>query len=105
MVVTSHSNLYGFNYLLRSPWSQVFSGEIAIMKREHLNGLYRIDVYFIARQLADLPLFLLTPTIFMSIFYFMALPDNGYERFFMAVFISILAVQVRMLTSLQLVRV
>ena len=64
------------------------------MKREHLNGLYRIDVYFMARQLADLPLFLLTPVIFMVIFYFLALPDNGAERFFMSTLIIILVVQV-----------
>jgi len=64
------------------------------MKREHLNGLYRIDVYFVARQLADLPLFLLTPVIFMSIFYFMALPDNGYERFLMSTLIAVIVVQV-----------
>jgi hypothetical protein len=51
------------------------------MKREHLNGLYRIDVYFMARQLADLPLFLLTPTIFMVIFYFMALVSNFMKQF------------------------
>jgi hypothetical protein len=65
------------------------------MKREHLNGLYRIDVYFMARQLADLPLFFLTPVIFMSIFYFMAMPDNGVERFLMTTLITIIIVQVK----------
>jgi hypothetical protein len=76
-------------------FSKVFSGEIPIMKREHLNGLYRIDVYFMARQLADLPLFFLTPVIFMSIFYFMAMPDNGVERFLMTTLITIIIVQVK----------
>ena len=75
--------------------AQVFSGEISIMKREHLNGLYRIDVYFVARQLADLPLVILTPVIFMSIFYFMALPDNGFERFLMSTLIAVIVVQVK----------
>ncbi len=73
------------------------------MKREHLNGLYRIDVYFMARQLADLPLFLLTPFIFMAIFYFLALPDNGAERFFLSTLIIILVVQVNTLTIILVV--
>ena len=64
------------------------------MKREHLNGLYRIDVYFLARQLADLPLFLLTPAIFMVIYYFLVLPYNGFERFIMSTIIIIVVAQV-----------
>ena len=69
------------------------------MKREHLNGLYRIDVYFLARQLADLPLFLLTPAIFMAIYYFLVLPYNGFERFIMSTIIIIVVAQVTILGS------
>ena len=39
--------------------------------REHSAGTYRTDVYFLTKQLADLPIFLLTPVLFMSIYYWM----------------------------------
>ena len=39
--------------------------------REHSAGTYRTDVYFLSKQLADLPIFLLTPILFMSIYYYM----------------------------------
>lgn len=39
--------------------------------REHWNGLYRTDVYFITRNLAELPIYLIGPAGFMAIAYFM----------------------------------
>ena len=35
--------------------------------REHHGGMYRVDTYFITKQLADLPLFVLMPVMFMFI--------------------------------------
>jgi hypothetical protein len=35
--------------------------ELPIFMREHYNGMYRVDVYFLAKQLAEMPIFLLTP--------------------------------------------
>lgn len=63
------------------------------MRREHLSGLYRVDVYYLARQLADVPLFILTSVIFMAILYFLALPDQDAQRFFMATLVVMLVVQ------------
>lgn len=49
----------------------VITMELPIFLREHFNGMYRTDVYFITKQLAELPLFLLTPLIFVGILYYM----------------------------------
>ncbi len=51
----------------------MFCSEIPVFLREHNSGTYRTDVYFISKQLADLPVFLLTPVLFISIFYYMVM--------------------------------
>ena len=53
------------------PVVNVICMELPIFLREHFNGMYRADVYFITKQLAELPVFLLTPVLFMSIYYYM----------------------------------
>ncbi|KAJ8024417.1 Protein white [Holothuria leucospilota] len=59
-----------FNYSLTQ--CKVFPLELAMMKREHFNGMYRVDVYFIAKSLSDLP-FILTiqPIVSVTIVYWM----------------------------------
>ncbi len=75
------------------PTLQIFCSEIPTFMREHNNGLYRTDVYFLAKQIADIPLYVVTPIIFMSIFYFMVGLTSGFDRFMIAVVITILIVQ------------
>ena len=71
----------------------MFCAEVPILIREHLNGNYRIDAYYITKQLADLPIYLTTPVIFGSIFYWIVglNPDAG--RFFLTLLILVLFVQ------------
>lgn len=45
--------------------------ELPIFLREHFNGMYRTDVYFLTKQLAEFPIFVITPILFTAIFYFM----------------------------------
>ena len=71
----------------------MFCNEIPTFLREHFAGMYRTDVYFLAKQLAELPLFLLTPAIFMSIYYYMVNFNNDWDRFLMAILINVLVVQ------------
>ena len=56
--------------------------------------MYRCDVYFICKQLAELPIFLLIPIIFTSIFYWMVGLNPNAERFFYAIIIIELLTQV-----------
>ena len=62
--------------------------ELPIFLREHFNGMYRTDVYFITKQLAELPVFLMTPVIFVGIIYFMVGLNSEVERFFIAIGIT-----------------
>lgn len=39
--------------------------------REHFNGMYRTDVYFLAKTLAELPFYIILPFMFSSIAYYM----------------------------------
>jgi len=72
----------------------VFCNELPIFLREHFNGMYRVDTYYLTRQLVDMPLFILEPTIFLAVLYFMVGLNPAVDRFFMAVLIVLLVVQV-----------
>ena len=58
--------------------------------REHGNGMYRTDVYFLAKTMAEFPLYILFPTAFVSICYFMIGLNGNVNNFFICVGIVIL---------------
>uniref|UniRef100_A0A915BTL1 ABC transporter domain-containing protein n=1 Tax=Parascaris univalens TaxID=6257 RepID=A0A915BTL1_PARUN len=60
------------NYLFQIVVVEVFCGELPIFLREHANGLYRCDAYFIAKNIAETPQYVVLPLIFTSILYWMA---------------------------------
>lgn len=70
--------------------------ELPIFLREHFNGMYRTDVYFISKQLAELPLFIFTPIVFVSIIYFMVGMNPAIDRFLMCNVIILLVTQVQL---------
>lgn len=74
--------------------SQAITAELPIFLREHFNGMYRTDVYFISKSLADLPLFIILPFIFISIPYFAIGLNPAADRFFIASGIIILVANV-----------
>ena len=69
--------------------------ELPIFLREHFNGMYRTDVYFLCKQIAEFPVFLLTPIIFISIYYYMVGMNQDVDRFLMACVIILLVAQVQ----------
>lgn len=73
---------------------QVFSMELPIFLREHFNGMYRVDVYYICKQLAELPVFLVFPILFVSIYYWMVGLNPLAGRFFVTMAIATLLAQV-----------
>ena len=81
----SFANLY--------PVLLVFCMELPIFLREHFNGTYRVDSYFITKQLAELPIYLTTPVIYVSIYYWMVGLNPDIDRFFIALLIFELLVQ------------
>ena len=47
--------------------SNVYCSELGVVLREHFNGAYRLDLYFFARQIAELPVLLALPIAFITI--------------------------------------
>ncbi|XP_068243394.1 protein white-like [Palaemon carinicauda] len=61
-----------------------FCAQLPIFLREHFNGMYRTDVYFLAKNVAEIPLSVVTPIVLISISYFMVGMNPLAERFFIA---------------------
>ena len=73
----------------------IFCTELPIFLREHFNGMYRTDVYYLARQLVELPIFVFTPILYCSIYYYLVgMNGEGFERFAIACLVLILVTQV-----------
>lgn len=43
-----------------------------IFMREHFSHIYRVDAYYLAKNISELPQYIILPAIFTVIFYFMA---------------------------------
>merc|ERR1712037_267213 len=71
----------------------VFCAELPIFLREHFNGMYRTDTYFICRQLAELPIFLFLPLVFLAIIYYMVGLNAPFVKFAITVAIIELMTQ------------
>lgn len=62
----------------------MFCAELPIFLREHKNGMYRTDVYFICKTLAEAPIFLAIPLIFTAVVYPMIGLYPDVKHFFIA---------------------
>eukprot|EP00092_Neocalanus_flemingeri_P095212 GFUD01121127.1.p1 GENE.GFUD01121127.1~~GFUD01121127.1.p1 ORF type:complete len:639 (-),score=177.01 GFUD01121127.1:95-2011(-) len=71
-----------------------FCSELPVFLREHFNGMYRSDVYFLAKNLVELPLSIVEPMIVITILYWMVGLNPEADRFFIAAGIVLLVVQV-----------
>ncbi|KAJ0180331.1 hypothetical protein K1T71_003735 [Dendrolimus kikuchii] len=62
----------------------VFCSELPIFIREHHSGMYRADVYFLSKTLAEAPVFATIPLVFTTIAYYMIGLNPDPTRFFIA---------------------
>ncbi|XP_049695076.2 protein white [Helicoverpa armigera] len=62
----------------------VFCSELPIFIREHHSGMYRADVYFLSKTLAEAPVFATIPLVFTTIAYYMIGLNPEPKRFFIA---------------------
>ncbi|XP_060861010.1 protein white [Metopolophium dirhodum] len=62
----------------------VFCSELPVFMREHHNGMYRTDVYFLSKTLAEVPIFLVLPILFTSIMYYVVGLNPKFTHFLMA---------------------
>uniref|UniRef100_A0A8D9A8A2 Protein white n=1 Tax=Cacopsylla melanoneura TaxID=428564 RepID=A0A8D9A8A2_9HEMI len=65
----------------------VFCSELPLFMREHQNGMYRVDVYFLCKTLAEVPIFLAIPIVFTSVMYYMVHLNPLLSRFLTATLI------------------
>ena len=64
------------------PAVQMFPIEAAVFIREYLNNWYHLRSYFSVKVLSDLPLQILTPSVFISIAYYMTGQPMECDRFY-----------------------
>ncbi|KAG1709784.1 Protein white [Nymphon striatum] len=69
------------------PVINTFTPELGIYRREHWNGMYRSDTYFLSKVFAELPLYVVRPAIFGTIVYWMSGMNPDPIRF--AIFIAV----------------
>jgi len=74
---TTYSNIFAV--------INVFCTELPLFLREHHNGMYRTDAYFLAKNLAELPLFLLIPLLTFGISYFIIDLNPIFTKFLIAI--------------------
>lgn len=63
---------------------QVFCSELPVFMREHHNGMYRTDVYFLSKTFAELPIFLAIPVLFTCVMYYMVGLNPKIDHFLLA---------------------
>ena len=68
--------------------------ELPIFLREHFNGMYRTDVFFIAKNIAELPIAVLQPAVFCAVVYYMVGLNGDVGRFFTCMGILILVANI-----------
>ncbi|KAF2898581.1 hypothetical protein ILUMI_07595 [Ignelater luminosus] len=72
----------------------VFCGELPLLLREHKNGMYRTDVYFLSKAIAETPLFILIPVVYVAIFYYLIGLNPEQPRLFINMGILVLVANV-----------
>ncbi|OXA64289.1 Protein white [Folsomia candida] len=95
-------NINGFIFMMLAnltfssvfPVANVFWNELPVFMREHYNGTYRTDAYYLAKTTAELPLYIFLPAIFLSIGYWMVGMNPSADRFLIAIAIAILITNV-----------
>ncbi|XP_048586785.1 protein white isoform X2 [Nematostella vectensis] len=59
----------------------VFPIELPVFLRDHKNGMYRTDVYFLCKTLTELPIFIISPFLISVIPYWMIGLQSEFTRF------------------------
>uniref|UniRef100_T1K7T0 ABC transporter domain-containing protein n=1 Tax=Tetranychus urticae TaxID=32264 RepID=T1K7T0_TETUR len=71
-----------------------FCHELPVFVREHNSGLYRVNVYFLCKTIAELPFFLILPSISLTICYWMINLNPNGTRFMVSLACIILVTNV-----------
>jgi hypothetical protein len=80
--------------MIRFGLMQDITLELPVFLREHFNGMYRTDVYFLCKTTADIPVYIFFPFLFVAIPYYAIGLNPDVGRFFIACGIVILLANV-----------
>ena len=90
-----YNSLIALTFINMVSVANIFCAEIPIFLREQQNNMYRIDVYFVTKQLAELPFFLVTPVVFNAIFYWMVGLNSDATCFAVSTALALLVTEAR----------
>ncbi|CAL4155083.1 unnamed protein product [Meganyctiphanes norvegica] len=76
------------------PVVTVFSGVFPLFLKEHWNGMYRADVFFLTRNIVEFPIYIIGPFLFITISYWMIGFTNTVEAYLVACLIIVLIANV-----------
>jgi len=69
-----------------------FPQDRVVIQKERATASYRLSSYFMAMTVADLPVFLVMPLIYMTISYWMVVPTLGFVKYLCILLIALLSV-------------
>ncbi|KAK9881150.1 hypothetical protein WA026_014500 [Henosepilachna vigintioctopunctata] len=70
-----------------------FCSELQLFMKEHKDGMYRTDVYYLSKIICDLPLSLFFPVLYTSICYYLVGLNPLFVRFLTTAFIAMMLAQ------------
>ena len=86
------SGFWGFFPLFQAIFT--FPQELRMLEKERSSGMYRLSSYFMSTVVADLPMELILPTVFVVITYWMAGLKSSFVNFVQTLVVLLLSVLV-----------
>ena len=80
-------------FLNFQPTVIVFQGEKPVYVRERDSGMYDIWVYTTTKLIAEIPIMLIVPIVFLVLIYFAIGLTNSFTQFFAFYFVLVLMIQ------------
>ncbi|CAI5445588.1 unnamed protein product [Caenorhabditis angaria] len=93
------NHIRNLNFMLQFPNVPVITAELPIVLRENANGVYRTSAYFLAKNMAELPQYIILPFLYNSIVYWMSGLYPSFSTFMFASLITILITNVAISVS------
>lgn len=83
------NHIRNMNFMLQFPNVPVITAELPIVLRENANGVYRTSAYFLAKNIAELPQYIILPILYNTIVYWMS---GLYPNFWNYCFASLVTI-------------
>ncbi|PIC41623.1 hypothetical protein B9Z55_008975 [Caenorhabditis nigoni] len=88
------NHIRNMNFMLQFPNVPVITAELPIVLRENANGVYRTSAYFLAKNIAELPQYIVLPILYNTIVYWFSGLFPNFWNFCFASLVTILITNV-----------